>query len=418
MLEGGNCHNTDISTAADARAALQDFFTAKFPELSSSPLYITGESYAGVYIPTLADEVLRNAPEIVLKGIAVGDPCTDTPAQSEGFDMLWYSHKHGFVPDDDFAFLSQNCSYDAQKTFLSRGYWKRENGQWATPPTHRLSREMRSNKALADACELAERKFLMTTSKGLSQGWDGAYINELDLFTDAAALDWTLPGTLNFYNAEWMNRDDVKEALHVTDAPVDSWPGPSDGWTYTSNWNACNDAPDADSMIQFYQKIAPQLDRTIVFNGDVDPCVTYEGTRNAIQQVGFDVLPGGSYRPWFFNKTATTVPLLEEKPSLFGVDLELGEAGPQFGGHVVNYEHGLTFATIHGAGHMVPQFMPLKGSRLLAQLLMSADDNDNHYPFAPPLPTDEEIAAMSWSEFDAAVDEWTDSAEAFVDSDA
>ena len=47
MLEKGNCHNTDISTAAAARAAIQDFYV-KFPELLGSPFYITGESYAGV----------------------------------------------------------------------------------------------------------------------------------------------------------------------------------------------------------------------------------------------------------------------------------------------------------------------------------------------------------------------------------
>jgi serine carboxypeptidase-like clade I len=48
MANGGSCHNSDISTAAAARAALQDFFVSKFPELSASSFYIAGESYAGV----------------------------------------------------------------------------------------------------------------------------------------------------------------------------------------------------------------------------------------------------------------------------------------------------------------------------------------------------------------------------------
>jgi cathepsin A (carboxypeptidase C) len=42
------CQNTDNSTAADARRAMQDFFTTKFPELAKNPFSITGESYAGV----------------------------------------------------------------------------------------------------------------------------------------------------------------------------------------------------------------------------------------------------------------------------------------------------------------------------------------------------------------------------------
>ena len=47
MADGtGQCSNTDDSTAAAARAAVQDFY-AKFPELLAAPLYITGESYAG-----------------------------------------------------------------------------------------------------------------------------------------------------------------------------------------------------------------------------------------------------------------------------------------------------------------------------------------------------------------------------------
>jgi len=407
MLKGGNCNNTDISTAKAARAAVQDFFKTKFPELRKNPFFITGESYAGVYIPTLTAEILDHAPEVNMKGIAVGDPCTDTQSQTESMDMLWYAHKHGFIPDADFNFLWNNCS-SRHPSFLSRGQWQRQEGRWAS--TSRATLRETGDLALDAKCKLAKRRFLATTSQGISQSWPHSYINELSIFSDAAAVDWSLPGTLNFFTAQWMNRADVKRALHVEESPSKAWPGPADGWQYTSSYDACNEAPKGTpSMVDFYRKIAPKLTTTIVFNGDTDPCVSYEGTRAAIEKVGFAVQPGRHYRPWFYDHKAAALATLQEKPNLFGPDLELQPAGPQFGGHVVDYEHNLSFATVHGSGHMVPQFRPQAAERLLSRLLSGAD-------FAPALPTDEELAAMSDSKFDDTVDAWTKKAQDLSES--
>lgn len=399
MKTGGNCKNTDISTAKAARAALEDFFMNKFPEFRANGFYITGESYAGVYIPTLTKEILDHAPGINIQGIAVGDPCTDTASQAQSQDMLWYAHKHGLVPDADYDFLWNNCSHRLP-SFMARGSWKREEGRWAAAPAP--ERPALRDSALEQSCKIAQRRFLATTSKGISQSWDNAYINELDLFTDAAALDWTLPGTENYYNAQWMNRQDVRKALHVESSPAKTWPGPPAGWEYTSSYDACNTAAPkgTPSMIDFYRYIAPKLQRTIVFNGDVDPCVSYEGTRTAIEKVGFAVLPGGSYRPWFYDKKAAALQTLMEKPSLFGPNLELLDAGAQLGGQIVDYEHNLSFATVHGSGHMVPQFRPQSAERLLDRLLTGS-------PFTPPLATDQELGAMSDSDFETFVDTWT-----------
>lgn len=42
---------------------------------------------------------------------------------------LWYAHKHGFVPDEDFDFLWNNCS-TRQPSFVSQGFWRRQGGEW------------------------------------------------------------------------------------------------------------------------------------------------------------------------------------------------------------------------------------------------------------------------------------------------
>ena len=101
MKHGGACANTDLSTAKAAHAALLDLFGTKFPELRANAFFITGESYAGVYSPTLAAEIVAAnaagtaAAQINLVGMAVGDPCTDNNAQRDSMDMLWWAcHAH------------------------------------------------------------------------------------------------------------------------------------------------------------------------------------------------------------------------------------------------------------------------------------------------------------------------------------
>lgn len=63
-------------------------FFATFPELKGRALYITGESYAGHYIPAIADFIVRNPDEDMnLAGVAIGngwvDPYDQYPAYAD-----------------------------------------------------------------------------------------------------------------------------------------------------------------------------------------------------------------------------------------------------------------------------------------------------------------------------------------------
>jgi len=67
---------------------LKNFLTA-YPELAGRDLYISGESYAGVYIPEAVNSILddsklpvdqRVGPKVNLKGFMIGNGCMGTEA--------------------------------------------------------------------------------------------------------------------------------------------------------------------------------------------------------------------------------------------------------------------------------------------------------------------------------------------------
>jgi len=405
--EGRVCKNTDKYTASASRAGLIDLFTNKFPELAHNDFFITGESYAGVYIPTLTKEILDNADgKVNLKGIAVGDPCTDNTAQADSMDSLWYGHKYGLVDDQLFDLLWNKCEMrspnlmtrggkhlvaaELNKQLLARREellaTSSKNGQelgdadilremrlyaedlWMDlKMTSARNRHNHHSKDMSPECRLAQRKYLISTSAGLSQGWDDLYIDDYSLFAPVSNKE-------DEDMAAWMMSPEVRKALHVDEAPTQTWPEADVGFDYTKEYDACNwgEVPDgAKSMINFYQNIVPKLKKTIVYNGDTDPCVSYEGTRTAIKRVGFNEVDGGSYRPWFYNQSATCIHLLAEKAPLFGPGLLAQDMGPQMGGEIVNYEHNLSFLTFHGSGHMVPQVIVLLGDNVLPRLNVS-----------------------------------------------
>ena len=412
MTQGGACANDDDSTAQALASGLQDFFQTKFPSLRGHRFFITGESYAGVYCPTVAAEILAansrsGATPINLVGMAVGDPCTDNDSQRQSMDMLWYAHKYSLVPDDLYQYLTSTCGLTHRPSRVAGKWVSKKHGKITRVVASAESNSGLSSRlsSLSANCTAAMRRYLISSSKGVSQNWEHAYINELSFYSPRAEFRFDIPGTLNYHTSQFMMDPEVKRALHVESAPTKSWPGPAEGWSYTSKYSACNDnaKPGTKSMIEFYRMLAPQLSGPIVvYNGDTDPCVSYEGTRVAIEKVGFKVVQ--PYRPWFFNFSAASPEVLSKKDLLFGQTLALQGGGAQYGGEIVDYEHGLSFATVHGSGHMVPTFRPRAALKLIEHVIKGTK-------FAPPVPSDAELASMSDDDFDKFLDSWVDKAE-------
>src|SRR6185503_13172622 len=79
----------DDQTARNNHAAIRSFFK-KFPQYTKNHFYITGESYGGIYVPTLAREILRNSPDINFKGWAIGNGYVDQQLLGDSVILFAY----------------------------------------------------------------------------------------------------------------------------------------------------------------------------------------------------------------------------------------------------------------------------------------------------------------------------------------
>eukprot|EP00055_Hartaetosiga_balthica_P010143 m.42338 g.42338 ORF g.42338 m.42338 type:complete len:462 (+) comp7054_c1_seq1:2002-3387(+) len=89
----GFATNSKVDVARDLFACLQGVYST-FPNLKSVDLYITGESYAGHYIPAFGAYIHdqnANGASVPLKGVSIGDGWTDPVNQMQATPDLMYN---------------------------------------------------------------------------------------------------------------------------------------------------------------------------------------------------------------------------------------------------------------------------------------------------------------------------------------
>ncbi|KAL5767234.1 hypothetical protein ACOSQ2_014017 [Xanthoceras sorbifolium] len=101
----------DIQTATDTHKFLLQWLK-QYEEFSSNPFYISGESYAGIYIPTLAAQVHHGIkagenPVINFKGYLIGNGVTDP--EFDGNALVPFAHGMGLISDDIYEEVKAGC---------------------------------------------------------------------------------------------------------------------------------------------------------------------------------------------------------------------------------------------------------------------------------------------------------------------
>ncbi|WCJ18580.1 serine carboxypeptidase-like 40 [Euphorbia peplus] len=305
---------SDYSKSGDKRTAKDNFkflvkWLERFPEYKGREFYISGESYAGHYVPQFAHTILshnnksRN-PHINLKGIAIGNAAIDD--ESDNLGMYDYFGNHALISPETNEQIQKECNFTPE-------------GQ------KNLSRECTEarNKADNDVANIDIYNIyypLCRTSKLTRKPKKASLVN-FDPCSD-------------YYVHAYLNRAQVQEAMHANVTKLDhDWQPCSDvirSWNYNSI-----------SSLSLLRDFMDNGLRVLVYSGDIDGRVPVTSTQYALKKLNLTTLT--EWYPWFLNG--------------------------QVGGYAEIYKRNLTFATVRGAGHEVPSYQPERSLALIKYFL-------------------------------------------------
>ncbi|RVX04959.1 serine carboxypeptidase-like 45 [Vitis vinifera] len=250
----------DEVTARDNLAFLEGWFM-KFPKYRNRELFITGESYAGHYVPQLAQLVINSGKNFNLKGILIGNPLLefDTDMNAQG-DFFW---SHGLISDSTHALLTSTCNYS-------------QIMRWVYNISESLSPE----------CYEVYNK---------SAGEIGGSVDPFDVLGDKclSSEEVCLTDEVDVY----LNRKDVQKSLHAQ-------------LVGTPNWTLCY--PDSAHFLK--DAVIPSINvvewlvrsgiRASVYSGDQDSRISLIGTRSLLEGLAkkLKLKTTVPYRNWFEKK--------------------------------------------------------------------------------------------------------------------
>ncbi|KAE8125151.1 hypothetical protein FH972_019985 [Carpinus fangiana] len=306
----------DELTAQDNLVFLERWFT-KFPEYKGREFFITGESYAGHYVPQLANLIIQSKAKFNLKGIAIGNPLlefnTDFNSRAE---FLW---SHGLISDSAYESFTSVCNYSQiRRQYANTGSLTPVCSKVMSQVSREISHFVDTYDVTLDVCLSS----VLLQSKVLNQLQDKDSI-------DVCVEDETV---------KYLNRKDVQQAFHARLIGV-------------TTWGICSEVVKYEMQnleiptIHVLGALLKSGIRVLVYSGDQDSVIPLIGTRTLVNGLAKDlglntVVP---YSAWF--------------------------EGRQVAGWTQVYGEALSFATIRGASHEAPFSQPKRSLVLLTSFL-------------------------------------------------
>lgn len=334
----------DARTTADAVAFLQRFLFEYFPQHQAAAVWTTGESYGGHYVPlfTLAAFNTRSsARPINIKGMMVGNAWTDAANDNAGALEMWWTHAIIDRDSVDAVTAACNLSDIGPLTVQANQQQQQQQRAAAVSCSHAVNyvqsvafADIDIYDLLVDNCNV-NTVVAMRTVEALSAAGSVAH----RILAGAAKQQREQREQQQQQQQQKKRQFDPCSANNLEPYLNDPTVQAALNAIVGTQWSMCSSVVDYErksvltSMLPVYQKLFQAGVHVMIYSGDIDGIVPVLGTLKNVAALKRPVKT--SWRSWYVTD----------------------QYGKQVGGFVTVYDK-FTFATVRGAGHMVPEYRP------------------------------------------------------------
>ena len=323
-------------------------------ELEGATTYITGESYAGYYVPYIADAFITAADDKYYKlgGVAINDPLlADGTLQQQTVVLPYIEYwQNLFHLNDTFMdalrWTHEYCNYSS---------WLEEYGTFPPPGPLPSLPDPYQDPTENYTCAIFDWGYAAAMEQ--NPCFNIYHITDTCPFTYSQLGivnqgDYSPPGAQVYFN-----RTDVQNAIN---APEVDWYQCTPLNVFGHGVPKSNDTDTslAPAQNEVLQRVIEYTNNTIIGGGRLDYLLSPNGTLFAIQNVTWNGLQGFQKYP---QDKEFYVPYHKEYNG--GRLAESGLVGNW------GYERGLTYYEVHLAGHELPGYSAGSGYRVLEVLL-------------------------------------------------
>ncbi|KAK3193071.1 hypothetical protein Dsin_024381 [Dipteronia sinensis] len=293
------------------------------PKFLSNELYVAGDSYSGVTVPVLVQEIsdgmdMGHEPRMNLKGYMLGNPLTDEDKDLNS--RIRFAYLKALIEYEIYKSTKRNCKGEYINVDPSNSLCLADL-QNVTRCIERIN-----------TAQILEPKCTRHSPKPTPPSWNRSIIVEQDQYHNDFLLSPTdevssRPWCRNYnyiYSYTWANDKTVQKALGIREGTIKQWVRCNSSLSYTK---------DVPTSLVYHQNLIKKGYQVLIYSGDHDMVIPYVGTKKWIKSLNLTIQYG--WQPWLVDG--------------------------QVAGYSVVYsqkDYHLTFATVKGGGHTAPEYKP------------------------------------------------------------